>query len=185
MSKLAFLVVILFLSSSVVSNAGDVILTCNGVRNIKQYDEKHEISFLAEVDVAKKTILLKEPTTVIHLDMTKNRPSTEKPEIKITKLKIYDEKEGILFVEKEGKVDDSYIIMGKSSGFFSGLPIIGRLFGSSYRTIEVREDDDARGVLNPYSGRLTVETRYYKTEGSQYEYGWSLSADCKNSQKLF
>jgi hypothetical protein len=177
-SKSVFLVVILFLPSSVVSNAADVILTCNGVRNIKHYDEKHEISFLAEVDVANKTILLKAPTTVIHLD-TKTKTSTPKPEIEITTLRIYDEKEGFLFVEKEGKVDDSDIIIGKSRGFFS------ELFGSSHRTIEVREDDYARGVLNPYSGRLTVETRYYKTEGSQYEYGWSLSADCKNSQRLF
>jgi len=33
MSKSAFLVVLLFLSSSVVSNAAEITLTCNGVRN--------------------------------------------------------------------------------------------------------------------------------------------------------
>ena len=99
MSKSAFLVVILFLSSSVVSNAAEITLTCNGVRNIKHYDEKHEVSFLAEVDVADKTVLLKEPTTVIHLDM-ETKTSTPKPEIEITKLKIYDEKEKRVFWAK-------------------------------------------------------------------------------------
>jgi hypothetical protein len=166
-----------------VSDAAETVLTCNGVRHTKHYDEKADVSFLAQVDSADKTIVLKTPTTISHYDM-QSKIWTSRPKVEITRLKIYDEKDGFLFVEKEGKVSDSDMVMNRRKSVFNDLPIVGGLFNSTY-VIEIQKDDYARGIFDPYSGRLTVETRYYKTRGSQYEYGWSLTADCRKTQSLF
>jgi hypothetical protein len=166
-------------------NAAIINLSCEGTRSEKHYAEKKEITYLAQIDLDQNEILLKTPQLSFQYD-TKGESLTPKPDVKQTHLKIYAKQDGLLFLEKEGKVSDADLVFGFRKNSLHEWPVIGRFFND--RTpyeIKVRSDDYARGFFDPYSGRLTLETRFYKTEGPDYEYGWSIDVRCKNAQQPF
>jgi hypothetical protein len=166
-------------------NAAIINLSCEGTRSEKHYAEKREITYLAQIDLDRNEILLKTPRIIFQYD-TKGESANPKPDVQQTHLKIYARQDGFLFIEKEGKVSDADYVMGLRQNSLHEWPVIGRFFNerTTYE-VRVRSDDYARGFFDPYSGRLTLETRFYKTAGPDYEYGWSIDARCKNAQQPF
>jgi hypothetical protein len=167
-------------------NAAIINLSCEGTRSEKHYAEKREITYLAQIDLDRNEILLKTPRITFQFDDTKGESANLKLDVEQTHLKIYAIQDGFLFLEKEGKVNDSDFVIGRRENSLHEWPVIGRFFND--RTpyeVKVRSDDYARGFFDPYLGRLTLETRFYTTAGPDYEYGWSLDARCKNAQQPF
>jgi hypothetical protein len=176
--------VILFIviGATQVAHAAEVNLACNGTIHTKHFNETHEVSYLAAIDLDNNSVLLKSPGLAFHYD-TATKALTPEPRVDVLRLKIYAKQDGVLFVEKEGKLSDS-IIVNTRKGFVDDIPMLNSLFTSTYQ-VAVLEDDYARGTLSPHTGRLEVQTRYFQTKGSRYEYGWSLTADCKAAMRLF
>jgi hypothetical protein len=164
------------------AHAAEISLGCNGTMHTKHYNETNNVSYLAVVDLDDSSILLKTPRLALHYDATITT-LTPKPSVEVLKLKIYAKQDGFLFIEEDSKLSDSTIVKMRKR-FVDDIPILNSLFTSTY-TVEVLKDDYAKGSLSPYTGRLEIQTRYYKTTGSQYEYGWSLTADCKSAMRLF
>jgi hypothetical protein len=119
-------------------NAAIINLSCEGTRGEKHYPEKKEITYLAQIDLDRNEILLKTPRIIFKYD-TKGESSNPKPDVELTRLKIYARQDGFLFIEKEGKVSDADLVMGLRQNSLHEWPVIGRFFNGR-TAYEVKSD---------------------------------------------
>ena len=152
-------------------NNSNVLLHCTGKKHIKHYGTTEDLSASVNINWDKKELVLNHVEEVRKLNLKGKVGKRFFKEIKdvYTIVNIF---EGYLALKKTGSVNNDSIVFNKSSS------------GEVYR-VKIKKDDTAAGKLDRFSGNLNIETKYYPTEGDEFEYGWVIKSLCKKKKKLF
>lgn len=152
-------------------NGSEILLHCAGSKSLKHYEEKDEMSAIVIVNVDKKKLYLEYIEEVISAshDGKPGINSFEKTRDEYDVIDIFD---GYITMEKLGSVNNSAMVMNKS------------FYGKLY-SVDIKEDDNAIGKFDRFSGDLYIETKHYKKKDKSFEFGWAIDLRCGIKEKLF